>query len=276
VGKTRWELAERAEAEAQWVRHRADLTARRPFRDFRYQYRGIDDEVRHISVSGLPVFDEQCVFLGYRGTARDLTVEVEAAEELRRSKERAKAANRAKSEFLANMSHELRTPLNAIIGFSELIHGQKPDGISERYAEWKGDILTGARHLLNVINNVLELSRLEAGRYDLVDEVVDLAVLVRECLRMVRLQAERAQVQLDCAIADTEVELRADSQAVRRVLLNLLTNAVKFTPAGGLVLVRAERLANGGIALTVTDTGIGIDPSVLALLCEPFTQRTRR
>jgi signal transduction histidine kinase len=106
--------------------------------------------------------------------------------------------------------------------------------------------------------------------------VVDLAVLVRECLRMVRLQAERAQVQLDCAIADTEVELRADSQAVRRVLLNLLTNAVKFTPAGGLVLVRAERLANGGIALTVTDTGIGIDPSVLALLCEPFTQRTRR
>jgi signal transduction histidine kinase len=272
VGKTRWELAGQDGTEAQWMRHRADLAARRPFRDFRYQYRDIHGELRHISASGLPVFDETRRFLGYRGTARDVTVEVEAADELRRSTERAEASNRAKSEFLANMSHELRTPLNAIIGFSELIHDQKSGGIGGRYVEWAADILASGRHLLDVINNVLELSRLEAGRYDLSNDRVDLAMVVRDCLGVIRLQAEKNQVRLDCAIADNEVVLRADFQAVKRVLLNLLTNAVKFTPAGGVVPVHVERPANGDIAVIVADTGIGIDPSALDSLCKPFTQ----
>jgi len=213
--------------------------------------------------------DSDGVFAGYRGTARDITVEVEAADELRRSKEAAEAASRAKSEFLANMSHELRTPLNAIIGFSELMHSQTTGG---DYVQWAGDIMASGRHLLEVINEVLELARIEAGRYTLADDRFDLSIAVRACLGMVRLQAEAKQIELRCNVADREIILRADNKAVRQILLNLLTNAVKFTPNGGQVAVDCERSRSGDVILTVTDTGIGIDATVLNSLGEPFTQ----
>ena len=123
-----------------------------------------------------------------------------------------------------------------------------------------------------MINDVLELSRIEAGRYDLADDKVELAVVVRTCLRMVRLRAEEGRVRLDCAMVDPDVVLRADRRAMKQILLNLLANAVKFTSANGTVSVRTERAANGYIALVVADTGIGIDPSKVGSLCEPFTQ----
>ena len=188
------------------------------------------------------------------------------------SKEAAEAASRAKSEFLANMSHELRTPLNAIIGFSELMQKQRPGRVGDDYAEWASDIMASGRHLLDVINDVLELARIEAGRYVLAQDRVDLAAAVRACLAMVRLQAEAKQVRLECSIADREMLLRADSRAVRQIVLNLLTNAVKFTPDGGAVAIRGGRAANGDMVLVVADTGIGIDAAALASLGQPFTQ----
>jgi signal transduction histidine kinase len=123
-----------------------------------------------------------------------------------------------------------------------------------------GEILANGRYLLDVIQNVLELSRLEAGRYDVADDKVDLALVVRECLGMIRLRAEKNRISLNCAIADDELMVRAGSQAVKRVILNLLTNAVKFTPAGGTVSTCAERAANGDFAVTGANAGIGIDP----------------
>ena len=270
VGMTRWDFADPAMDPRRWDAHKADLAARRPFRDFRWERLAIDGKRRYMSSSGDPVFDDAGNFLGYRGTGRDITPDVEAAKELRVAKDRAEAANRAKSEFLANMSHELRTPLHAIIGFAELIHTQAVGHIRDKYVEWSGDILNSGRHLLDVINGVLELSRIEAGRYDLSDDRVDLTVVVRACMGMLRLQAEANQIQFDCALDGTV--LLADRRAIKQIMLNLLTNAVKFTPAGGAVSIRVETEPNGALTLVVADTGIGIEPAALAALCEPFTQ----
>jgi signal transduction histidine kinase len=271
-GKTPWEVYDTSEAPELWASHRRDLLARKPFRDFRHSRPAPGGTICHVSISGVPVFDEAGKFLGYRGTGRDITAKVEAEAELRRSKEQAEASNRAKSAFLATMSHELRTPLNAIIGFAELIHAHKNGGISEEYVEWAGDILAGGRHLLHVINNILELSKLESGRHDLARDRLDLAVIVRACIPIVRRQAEKNRVRIDCAIADGDVVLWADRRAIKQVMLNLIANAVKFSPGGGVVTIRAERTATGETSLVVADTGIGIEPALLPSLCDPFVQ----
>ena len=271
-GKTRWELAGAAMSEERWTSHKTILAGRLAFRNFCWER--IDKHgARHfMSISGDPVFDRNGTFTGYRGTGREVTADVEAAEELRMAKERAEAANRAKSQFLANMGHELRTPLNAIIGFSELIHYPKVDRTSHNHVEWAGIILSSGRHLLDIINNVLELARIEAGHCSIVDERIDLAAIVRSCLVMVRLQAAENLVQIDCTLGASDAVLQADGRAVKQVVLNLLSNAVKFTPAGGVISVRIENLPNRDIVLVVSDTGIGIDPAALTSLFEPFVQ----
>jgi signal transduction histidine kinase len=272
VGKTRRELGDPAMDPRRWDLHEADLAARRPFRDFRWERIQIDGKRRHMSTSGDPIFDENGVFRGYHGTGRDRTPDVHAAEELRVAKEQAEAANRAKSEFLANMSHELRTPLNSIIGFAELIRDQNLNQSDPKQAEWAGIILSSGQHLLAIVNDLLELSRIEAGRADLADDKVDLADIARTCIGMVELQAEANGVQVECMFGQTEVVLRADSRAVTQVVLNLLGNAVKFSPNGGAVTIRVEPAVDGSIALAIADLGIGIDPATVRLLGEPFTQ----
>jgi signal transduction histidine kinase len=270
VGKTRWELGDPAMDPQRWEVHKADLAARRPFREFRWERIGTNGQRLHMSTSGDPILDETATFLGYHGTGRDRTADVELAEELNQAKEQAEAANKAKSEFLTNMSHELRTPLHSIIGFSELIHDQTGGPIGEKYVEWAGEVLSSGRGLLDVINDVLDLVTIDAGRLELLDDRVDLAIVARACRGMVRGQAEANRVRVDCAGCDAVV--RADRRATKQIMINLVTNAVKFTPAGGVVTIRTECVAAGGIAIVVADTGIGMDAAALDSLCQPFTQ----
>jgi signal transduction histidine kinase len=271
IGMTPWEALGADLAQPNWAQLRADMLARRKIRDFHDNPRGPDGRHLHVSINGNPVFDAEAKFVGYRGTGRDVTSEVEAAQELQLAKESAETVSRAKSEFLANMSHELRTPLNAIIGFSELIHDQPFGQIGATYVEYATDINTAGHHLLDVINDVLDLSKIEAGRYELADEFVELGIVVRSCINMLKLRAAQGGVRIDNAMARVRVALHGDGRAVKQIVLNLLSNAVKFTPEGGVVSVSIEH-PEEGIALVVRDTGIGIDPQALQSLCQPFRQ----
>ena len=185
--------------------------------------------------------------------------------------ERAEAANRAKSEFLANMSHELRTPLNAIIGFSEMMQSRifGPIG-SPRYDEYVNDIHGAGMHLLNVINDILDMSKIEAGQFSVEREEIDLNPLISETVRVIALQAGEKEITVDTQIAD-EMTVFADRRAVKQILINLLSNAVKFTGHGGRISVRARNVA-GAMRLTIEDNGCGIPKRALKKLGKPFEQ----
>jgi two-component system, cell cycle sensor histidine kinase PleC len=196
----------------------------------------------------------------------------EAAErEILAAKLRAEAASEAKTSFLANMSHELRTPLNAILGFSEMIrdrlHGA--DGAT-RYCEYAGDIHASGTHLLDLVNDVLDLSRIEAGRYQLHLEPIDLVKTVAACLSIVQSRAVAKRITIETDIAEEVAPIDADERAVKQVLLNLLSNAVKFSPHDGKIAVIARLSPGGDTELRVVDHGIGIAEEALARIFEPF------
>jgi signal transduction histidine kinase len=205
-------------------------------------------------------------------TFTDVTDRREALDALALAKEQAEGANRAKTALLTNVSHELRTPLNAIIGFSELIRDQAVGPIDSTYVSYAEDILAGGRHLLDLVNDLLDLSKIEAGRYDLIEEQVNLGQLLSACQRMTAPRAESGGVHIILDPGLEDVMLQIDRRAIQQVLLNLLDNAVKFSPVGGTAVVRTEPIADGGIAVTVSDTGIGIEPAAMQYLFEPFRQ----
>jgi two-component system, cell cycle sensor histidine kinase PleC len=185
--------------------------------------------------------------------------------------ERAEAANKAKSEFLANMSHELRTPLNAIIGFSEVLQARMfgPLG-SEKYSEYADDIHNSGIHLLTVINDILDMAKIEAGQMQIDCEQVDMAPLLDEALRLVAIQAENKGIEVQQKISK-RLSLNADRRAMKQILLNLLSNAVKFTEPGGRIMVRARKTSSA-MTVSIEDTGIGIPKALLSRIGQPFEQ----
>ena len=195
----------------------------------------------------------------------------ELAEKYAEEKTRAEEANQAKSKFLANMSHELRTPLNAIIGFSEIMESGMfgPLG-ADKYNEYCSDIRGSGQYLLEVINDILDMSKIEAGRIRLDFEDLDLDTLLAESMRVVSAKAQEKQLEVTARIAP-DLHLRADRRAIKQIALNLLSNAVKFTPAGGRVTVRG-RATDDFIVLGIADTGIGIAKDALTRLGRPFEQ----
>lgn len=186
-------------------------------------------------------------------------------------KERAEAANQAKSEFLANMSHELRTPLNAILGFSEiLMNGMFGPLGSSKYGEYSKDIHDSGKHLLNVINDILDMSKIEAGHMRIQSERIDLAPLIEESLRLTSIAAQEKHIAIHQHLPKA-LDMVGDRRALKQVLLNLLSNAVKFTDEGGRIELRVRRLEKG-LMLTIADSGIGIPKDALPKIGQPFEQ----
>jgi signal transduction histidine kinase len=206
----------------------------------------------------------------------DFTAIKEREESLRRAKREAEAANASKTRFLANMSHELRTPLNAIIGFSEIISGEFFGALSNaRYLDYSQDILRSGRHLLAVINDVLDLSKSEAGRMMLAACAMDMRDVMTDCAAMVREQCVAAGLTFALHGMDEALPMTGDASKLRQILLNLLSNSIKFTEKGGTVTLSAMALADY-VAVTVADTGIGMDPEDVEIAFQPFAQVDNR
>ena len=219
--------------------------------------------------------DEPPLFTGY---FRDIT-DQNAQEEIRRRSEeleeqnrRVQEANRLKSEFLANMSHELRTPLNGIIGFAELMHDGRVGPISTQHQEYLGDILTSAKHLLQLINDVLDLSKVEAGKFEFKPEPVIPELLVREVCEIVRTLAAHKRIQLGIEIDAAVTGIVADSRSLKQILYNYLSNALKFTPDEGKVVIRVKPENQDYFRIEVEDSGIGIKADDLGRLFVEFQQ----
>ena len=191
--------------------------------------------------------------------------------EIEEKSQQIEAANRHKSEFLANMSHELRTPLNAIIGFSEVLQEKLFGELNEKQAEYTDDILTSGRHLLSLINEILDLSKVEAGRMELELATFDLPLAIDNARTFVRERATRHGIALDLEIDNRLGDYVGDERKIKQILLNLLSNAVKFTPEGGRIGINAQQV-NGAVEISVSDTGIGIAPEDQPKIFEEFRQ----
>lgn len=250
------------------------VARREPFMDIVYKRRTRSGDLLHLSMSGKPYFSDSGAFLGYRGSTRDVTAQVNAqseAEEARRARDFAESSSRAKSEFLANMSHELRTPLNAIMGFSEIIANQLmgPAGIPA-YTAYARDIHQSARRLSNIITDLLDMSRIETGRYAIEPREIVLHDLVREAVAALAERARVKELSIDISAIDTSLRVQLDRHAAGQILGNLLSNAIKFTPARGRIAVSTLPGGEGALDLFVVDSGIGIASDRLEHVFEPF------
>ncbi|WP_374652850.1 ATP-binding protein [Dongia sp.] len=263
-----------ADSEAGTLALHHRFAAMTPFRDHRLEAQTKTGETRLFLLSGVPTFSHATgAHTGFRGTANDITDLVRREHSLILAKDAAEIANRAKSDFLANMSHELRTPLNSIIGFADLLARQIAELPAKgRAVEYADDIQTSASALLAMINDILDLSKIESGRLVLNEEEISVPMLCDPVLRLLQDRACAAELTLERDIPDGLPLVLVDQRLMRQILGNLLSNAVKFTPAGGKIVLRAFLAPEGDLVLEVDDNGIGIPEKDIDRVLEPFVQ----
>ncbi len=273
IGRRRQELAaDRPEDMRLWDEHYAVLDRHEPFRNFVYARKIVGPE-RMVSISGNPIFDASGRFLGYRGTTRDVTEEILAERGLREAKTAAEAANRAKSQFLANMSHELRTPLNAVLGFSEMLAQRLVGPLGEKQVEYVDIIYRSGSHLHDIINDILDLAKVDAGKLDLnLEDGVDSCAIINTCVALMKERANAGELRLSVNIEPGLLGIVADPMRLKQILLNLLSNAVKFTEPGGSVVITVRQPGPDTIAFEVRDTGVGMSEAEIKIALEPFGQ----
>ncbi len=234
--------------------------------------RAKDGRAFWVQASISPVRDDEGQITHYVSLEQDISARKLAEQHMAEARRQAEMANRAKTELLANMSHELRTPLNAIIGFSSTMQQGVFGPLGHaKYQEYAGDIHASGEHLLALINDILDVSAIEAGKLTLHEDEVSLRELILSSERLVEPRADKGKVVLYCQPVD-DIRLTADPRRMKQVLLNLLSNAVKFTPEGGRVTVAAGLLDDGRLQLEVRDTGIGMDADGLIKAMQPFGQ----
>ncbi|MBB4266997.1 sensor histidine kinase [Roseospira visakhapatnamensis] len=253
------------------------MDRREQFRDVVVEQTLPKGETRHVRMSGLPIIDMAGTFDGYRGAATDITEQKLTEHILRETRDAAERASRAKAAFLANVSHELRTPLNAIIGFSEIMEAELLGPLeNQSYKGYVVDILHSARHLLSVINDILDMSKSEAGRLDLSESEFSLTDLVQDALRMVGPLAGPRGLILASELPLHPPRLFGDERRLRQVMLNLLSNAIKFSDCGSRVAVRAGLNATRDVMVEVSDQGIGMTEAEMREALETFGQVDNR
>ncbi len=244
-----------------------------PFENKPFEALDRSGQQRLLLLSGVPIFNStNGGFAGVRGSARDVTESRQAEQRLIAARNEAEFANHSKSEFLANMSHELRTPLNAIIGFAEMMGGEifGPHG-SPKYGEYAADIKYSADLLLKIIDDILDISKIEAGGLGINLQILAVDEAIASCLNLIRHRALHSGVRLIKRL-QPGLEFPADPRLFRQIVLNLLSNAVKFTPRGGSVTVSAQEDPQGVPRIAVSDTGIGIAAADIEKVLKPFVR----
>jgi len=271
IGKTHREIRPKRFNDAKLKFFEGILNRRETFSDIRFSRLAPDGSELHMAISGKPIFDEHGNFAGYRGGGRNIGKLVETELALRREKERAEQASRAKSEFLAHMSHELRTPLNAILGFSDIIREQVfgPVGINA-YREYATDIHRSGQHLLSLINDLLDLSKIEAGKFELEEEILILREIIEQAERLFSHRFSQRGIHYTVMVGDDVGHIYADRRAMTQILFNILSNAEKFNTDGGSIGTTIFKNNDGGICFTVKDTGCGFLTSEVDTAMAPF------
>ena len=301
IGKTRWDLPIML-SEQQWQSHRADLDARRYF-NLRYPIKATDKEIHWFEVRGKPIYDDRGQYIGYRGIGREITKDVAREQELRQhrdhlqemvdeqlrevvlSKQLAEAANQAKSEFLANISHELRTPMHGILSYAKF-GLSKSDAPPEKVRNFFTNIVNSGERLMLLVNDLLDLSKLEAGKMSANIDVRDLVSTVRDVIREMESLAEEKQVKIQLTGLDEGI-IEIDPARIAQVIRNLLANALRFSPQNSTIEVsvqpremnvgrrREDRILLSGLMVTVTDHGPGIPPDELESIFDKFVQSSK-
>lgn len=238
----------------------------------RYEFLGLKSDGTEIAIEIFSSLVDWDGSPAIQATIMDVTRRKQTEHNLLKAKEAAEHADRTKTEFLANMSHELRTPLNAIIGFSQLIRDKIMGDLDAHYVDYAGSIHASGMHLLEVVNDLLDVASIESGAITLNNEEVEIALIIRSCERMLRTRAQKAELLISVNISDPGVTVRGDARRLKQILINLVNNAIKFTRPGGHVVVHAYLSDANEVVLEVEDSGIGISKADQDVIFDAFTR----